>query len=166
MDAVKTYSGLFGCVPMMQHSLASRVRWEDHLSIGDAAIDAQDRAIFNLVGEVHDLWGDGASVGALRGIADKASRVLESHFRCEERMLAGVGYPDLPKHAAEHHEMLEDLASIRDDLNRSDGIHSRHAGLRLSNFILGVTMGHIVNTDSDYCRYITEETERLSTGCA
>jgi hemerythrin len=81
-------------------------------------------------------------------------------------MLAEVGYPDLAKHAAEHCEMLLDLASIRKSLDGGDGVRSRYAGLRLVNFMLGVTVGHIVNTDSDYCRYIADETAMLSTGCA
>ena len=59
--------------------------------------------------------------------------------------------------------MLDDLASIRAQLHGRAGVH---AGLLLSNFILGVTVGHVVNTDSDYCRYIADETAKLSTGCA
>ena len=62
--------------------------------------------------------------------------------------------------------MLRDLASIRMYLNSGDDATSEHAGLRLSNFILGVTVGYILNTDSDYCRYIDDETAKLSTGCA
>jgi hemerythrin-like metal-binding protein len=163
---MKTFSGFFGRVPMMQHSLAGLVRWRDHLSIGNPAIDAQDRAIFNLVGEIDELWRHGASAAHLRGIADKASHLLDEHFHCEERMLAEVGYPDLAEHAAEHREMLLDLASIRRSLDGAGGAHSRYAGLRLVNFALGVTVGHIINTDSEYCRYIVDETAMLSTGCA
>jgi hemerythrin-like metal-binding protein len=163
---MKTYSGFFGHVPMMQHSLASLVRWDTDLSIGNPVIDAQDRAIFRLVNEIDELWRCGASAAQLRRIADTASRVLEVHFRCEERMLAEVGYPDLARHAAEHREMLDDLASIRAQLNRRAGVHAGYSGLLLSNFILGVTVGHVVNTDSDYCRYIADETAKVSTGCA
>jgi len=47
-----------------------------------------------------------------------------------------------------------------------DNPNAGDAELRLSNFILGVTMGHVVNTDSDYCRYLMEEKARESTGCA
>ena len=163
---MKTYSGFFGRVPMMQHSLSGLVQWGNHNSIGNPALDAQDRSIFKFVGEIDDLWRHGASMGQLRGIADKLHRVLETHFLYEERMLAGIGYPDLAKHAAEHHEILEDLASIRQHMDDGHGLHSGYAGLRLSNFILGVTVGHVANTDNDYCRYIMEEKDRESTGCA
>ncbi len=115
---MKTDSGFFGRVPMMQYSFASLVQWGDHLAIDHPAIDAQHQAIFKLVGEIHALWRHGAGVGELCGIVDKLSRVLESHFHYEERLLAEIGYPDLAKHAAEHHEMLEDLASIRQHLER------------------------------------------------
>ncbi len=50
-------------------------------------------------------------------------------------------------------------------LSGDDGTNPGFAGLRLFDFILGVTVGHIVHSDIDYCRYITEETAKLSTGC-
>jgi hemerythrin len=163
---VKTYAGFFSRVPMMQHSLSGLVQWDEQHSIGDATLDAQDRSIFSFVGEIDDLWRLGAGTGQLRDIADKLHRVLEAHFRYEERLLAAVGYPNLAKHAAEHREMLEDLAAIRERMNDGENLNAESAGLRLSNFILGVTVGHIVNTDSDYCRYIMDEKSRESTGCA
>jgi hemerythrin len=163
---MKTNIGFLDRIPMMQHALAGLVRWDDRLSIGNPAIDAQHRAIFNLVGEVDALWRGGASVTQWRGIADKANRILETHFRYEELVLAEAGYPALAEHARQHDAIRADLAAIRAYLNGSEAIGSEHAGLRLSNFILGVTMGHGINSDSDYCRYITEETAKESTGCA
>jgi hemerythrin-like metal-binding protein len=160
------YSGFFGHVPMMQHALAGLVRWDAHLSIGNRAIDAQDQAIFRLVSEIDELWRHGARAAEWRAIADRAGRLLAAHFHYEERMLAEVRYPALAKHAAEHQEMLEDLASIRARLNGDDDRDSGYAGLQLANFMLCVTIGHILNSDSDYTRYIMDETAKLSTGCA
>jgi hemerythrin len=163
---MKMHSGFFDRVPMMQHALSGLVRWGDDLSVGNPVIDAQHRAIFNLVGEIDELWRSGASVTQLRGIADKTSRILETHFRCEERMLAKAGYPALAEHAREHDEIREDLAAILAYLDGGVAVSSENAGLRLSNFILGVTMGHGIHTDSDYRRYISDETAKVSTGCA
>lgn len=163
---MKTYAWFFDRVPMMQHSLSTLVEWDDHHSIGDATLDAQDQSIFAFVREIDDLWRLGASIAQLHAIADELNRVLETHFRYEERMLAGIGYPNLARHAAEHREILEDLASLREHMIDGDDLNSGDAGLRLSNFILGVTMGHVVNTDSDYYRYLMEEKAKDSTGCA
>jgi hemerythrin-like metal-binding protein len=163
---MKTYSGFLGSVPLMQHALAREVHWDTRLSIGYPAIDVQDRVIFGLVAEIDELWRRGADVAQLRSLADRTSRVLEAHFRSEERMLAEVHYPDLPRHAAEHREMLEDLASIRAYLAADGGRHSDHAALRLANFMLGVTMGHVTNTDGDYCKYLADELATAPTGCA
>jgi hemerythrin-like metal-binding protein len=165
-DAMTTYSELVGHVPLMQFSLASRLQWDSHRSIGNSTLDVQDRMILGLAHEIHDRWGQGATVGQYRSIADRSLRVLEAHFRCEERMLAEVGYPLRMEHAAEHGQMLTDLATIRRCLNGCDGIQTGYAGLILSNFILGVTFGHIPNADDKYCRYIADETDKLSTGCA
>jgi hypothetical protein len=57
---MKTYTGFFGRVPMMQCSLANRVQWDSHLSTGDTAIDAQidaqDQGIFRLIEEIGELY--------------------------------------------------------------------------------------------------------------
>jgi hemerythrin len=164
--AMKTYAGFFGRVPMMQHSLSCLARWSERESVGDAALDAQHREIFQFVDEIDDLWRQDAGTAQLRDIAGKLNGVLDAHFRYEEEVLAGIGYPALPEHAAEHREILEDLAAIRERMRDRDGLGAGYAGLRLSNFILGVTMGHFVNTDSDYCSYIMQAEAGESTGCA
>jgi hemerythrin len=163
---MKTCRGFFGRVPMMQHTLAGLVHWRAEFSTGDNAIDIQDRAIFNLVGEIDDVWRHGASVAQVRDLAARARRLLDAHFVREERLLAEIGYPYRAQHAAEHRELLADLAAIRVDLDRDDDAHAGRAGLQLCNFLLGVVLGHMANTDSDYCAYIADETARLSTGSA
>jgi hypothetical protein len=65
-----------------------------------------------------------------------------------------------------HRELLEDLTSIHMFLNGGGKLSWVCAGLRHSNFMLGVTVGHILNADGDYTRYIVDETEKCSTGCA
>jgi hemerythrin len=157
---------LFDRVPIMQHALAGLVRWGDHLSTGNPAIDAQHRAIFNLIVEIDELWRNGAGGAQLRGVAERARRMLETHFRCEERMLAKARYPALADHAREHDKILEDLAAIRESLNDCSGIRPDNAGLRLCNFILNETMAHGITSDGDYCTYLTDETGKDSTGCA
>jgi hemerythrin len=87
-------------------------------------------------------------------------------FRCEERIFAKVGYPALAEHAREHDEILEDLAAIPESLNERGGMRPGNAGLSLCNFILCVTMTHGLNSDGDYCTYITDETGKESTACA
>lgn len=163
---MKTFTGFFGNVPLMQHSLADLIQWDGRYSVGDRAIDAQDRALLQMANEIDDLWRQGAETGRWIEATDKLQRLLEGHFRTEEKLLVDVAYPRLAEHAAEHREILADLASIRAYLDGRGSRRAARAGLKLSNFIQGVLVGHVVNTDSDYCSYIADATARSSTGCA
>jgi hemerythrin len=143
----------FGSVPMVQYSLAHLVEWGDHLSVNHPAIDAQHQVIFKRVAQVHDLWRRNANLVDLRAAVDRLSGVLETHFRDEERMLAETAYPRLAEHAAEHRALLGELAAIRSGLC-GDGKAPPESGWSLLGFLLGVTVGHIVGSDIEYCHHV------------
>jgi hemerythrin-like metal-binding protein len=144
---------VFGSLPMVRYSLAHLVEWGDHLSVEHPAIDAQHQVIFERVAEVHDLWRRNADLADLRAAVDRLNSVLEVHFRYEERMLAETAYPNLAAHAAEHRALLGELASMRARLS-GDGKAPPESGWALIGFLLGVTVGHIVSSDIEYCHYV------------
>lgn len=150
-------AGLYG---LAGRSLKDLVSWSDGLRVGHPQIDAQHEAIFNLVGEVSALWRAHSRSDQLLAVIDKLDRVLAAHFRYEEKVLADIRYPGLREHKAEHDGMLGELAAIR---ARVAGMNHRRAfpepGWEVMNFMLGVTVGHIVHSDSDYCRYAEEAAE-------
>lgn len=153
-------------VPIMGHSLVDFVQWDTLSSSVDPAIDAQDRAIVHLADEASALRRRGTDGEALRQVAERASRVLAGHFRTEERLLAEIGYPGRDRHFAEHQQLLADLSLIRDRLENGDRRGTRRAATDLANFMIGVTLGHMANSDGDYCRYLADAMARDSTGCA
>jgi hemerythrin len=144
---------VFGASPLVRYSLSQLVECGDHLSVDHPGIDAQHKLIFERVGEVHDLWRRNANLGDLRVAVDRLQSVLETHFHYEERMLAETAYPNLAEHAAEHRALLGELAAIRARLD-GDGKAPPESGWALLDFLLGVTVGHIVSSDIDYCRYV------------
>jgi hemerythrin len=144
---------VFGASPLMRYSLSHIVEWSDHLSVDHPGVDAQHKLIFERVGEVHDLWRRNAKLADLRVAVDRLAGVLETHFHYEERMLAETAYPNLAEHAAEHRALLDELAAIRGGLG-GDGKALPESGWALLDFLLGVTVGHIVSSDIEYCRYV------------
>lgn len=144
---------VFGPLPAVRYSLTGLVEWGEHLSVDHPGIDAQHEAIFKLVGRVHDLWRRNADVADLRAAVDKLKGVLEGHFHYEERMLAATAYPRLTEHVAEHRTLLAELEAIRQCLAGS-GKAPPESGWSLLDFLLGVTVGHIVGSDIDYCSHL------------
>jgi hemerythrin len=142
-------SGLHG---LSDISLKRLIEWGDHLKVDQPQIDAQHQAIFDIAIEITDIWHKHGDLDQLKAVAEKLSKVLESHFRFEERQLADIGYAKLAEHRAEHKVMLDELQSIRDRLERM-GHGTAHAepGFLVLSYVLGVTIGHISNSDMEYC---------------
>jgi hemerythrin-like metal-binding protein len=145
------FSRLSGPHGITHYSLSRLVAWGDHLKVEHPHIDAQHEAIFGLVAEADDLWRDNADLKDLRALVEKLSNVLEAHFRYEESVLAEAGYPKLEEHKAEHAVMLGELAVIRNRLAaKGDGPAYPESGWIVRTFMLGVTVGHVANSDLDY----------------
>jgi hemerythrin-like metal-binding protein len=148
-------SGLHGLSDL---SLKQLIAWGDHLKVDQSQIDAQHEAIFGIAMEITDLWHKHGKVGELRALVEKLNRVLEAHFRYEEGVLAGIQYPKLAEHRAEHDTMLRELEILRGRLAnlKEEGPAYPGPGFLVLNYMLGVTVGHIFHSDMDYCVFARE----------
>jgi hemerythrin len=139
--------------------------WGDHFKVDQPQIDAQHEAIFSIATEIADSWQNRGAIDNLKVLTEKLANVLAAHFRYEERQLAGVGYPKLEQHKAEHEVMLEELRVIRERLDKVAPDADRMGpGFVVHNFVLGLTVGHISHSDMDYCAFAREAAEREGKG--
>jgi hemerythrin-like metal-binding protein len=153
-----TNNALFGRMQMQHFAVNNLIQWGDHLSVEDAAIDAQHKAIFDLGTSVYESWRGGGSIVTLRPAVDKLAHLLPAHFAYEERMLAEINYEDLDQHVAEHRGMLNELSVMRGRFHNFKEGHESPAGSTLApgwsimQFILGFTVGHVMSSDMSYCQ--------------
>ncbi|WP_300317683.1 hemerythrin domain-containing protein [Accumulibacter sp.] len=139
---------------LSEFSLKQLVAWGDHLKVHQPQIDAQHEAIFKLALEIAHIWQDRGDLEELKALAERLSKILVAHFRYEEQLLTEIGYPELAVHKAEHQQMLDELQVILDRLHQSkSGTIAGEPGLAFQNYVLGLTVGHIFNSDMDYCLY-------------
>jgi hemerythrin-like metal-binding protein len=147
----RSTSGLSG---LSRYSLKQLITWGDHLKIDHPQIDAQHEAIFHIALEIADISHAQGDPGQLRALAEKLNKVLEAHFKYEEQQLADIGYTKLAQHQAEHAVMLDELQVIRERLNSfGDRPIQQGPGFLIMNFVLGVTVGHITDSDMEYCAF-------------
>lgn len=161
------YARVLSHVPLMQHALDVLMHWQLRQAHGDPPLDFQERAFLALVDQVDALCAGDPSRHDLRRAAVRGERLLRVHFACEERMLSAVRYPDLPGHVAEHREILADMAGLRERLERRGSEASAAVlGRSLLTFLLGVAMGHMTVADGDWARYLADQCDFDTTGCA
>lgn len=139
------------------HSLKQLITWNDDFKVDHPNIDRQHQCIFKLAVEAAELSRDRADDEKLRTLFDEFSSVLQGHCRYEESQLAEMRYPNLDEHRAEHDAILSELDFIRQRMaKKREGWASQEAALVIVNFMLGVTVGHILHSDVDYARHMRE----------
>jgi hemerythrin len=140
------------------NSLKQLIGWSDDFKVDQPTIDSQHESIFGLAVEASELSTDQADGDRLVAVINKFGSVLEAHFRYEENMLTEIGYPKLEEHRAEHSAMLCELEFTRQRLSSSGGGWAfQDKALVVLNFMLGVTVGHILRSDVDYARYMQQQ---------
>lgn len=137
------------------HSLKQIISWSHDFEIDQPHIDEQHERIFKLALEACDLSRDQANRRTLIASFDTFGTVLQAHFHYEERLLSDIGYPELEEHRAEHNAILSELDFIRQRLSsQGAGWAFQQQALVVTNFMIGVTVGHILRSDVNYARYM------------
>ena len=81
-------------------------------TVGDKLIDDQHDHIFRLVNALECAGSAGVGARTADLLLVHLSAYLQSHFRCEERLMAERGYPKLRTHARQHAECSQRLADL------------------------------------------------------
>ena len=152
---------------LLGSSLKELFLWGNHLKVGQASIDLQHEAIFKIAMEIADAWKTHEHLDHLRALARNLAKVLGAHFQYEEKQLAEIGYPKYEEHKREHELLLSELEVIRDRLDHfSTAAEIQASGFLVYHYVLGVTVGHILGSDIDYCAFAQNTpnlTQKMST---
>jgi hemerythrin len=140
------------------NSLRDTIGWRDDFRVGESSIDSQHESIFRLAVEACELAREPADSGSLIAVFAKFGSVLGAHFRHEEGMLTEICYPKLAEHRGEHRAMLSEFEFIHQRLSSGGRAWVfQEKALVVINFMLGVTVGHILASDVGYARYMRRD---------
>jgi hemerythrin len=132
------------------NTLKTLIHWGDDLKLDEGDLDQQHQRIFKLALEASDLSRDAGDIDQLRAVLDEFGTALREHFLCEEASLADIGQARLDAHRAEHNAMLGEFEFIRERVaHNAEGWTFQEEALAILNFMIGVTVGHILHSDKD-----------------
>lgn len=87
--------------------------WDQELSVGVEAIDAEHRQLFAMVNGLFDAIEGGTGGDLLAALFDALIAYTRDHFAREEALMAERHYPGLAAHRAEHRELAERVLALR-----------------------------------------------------
>lgn len=131
--------------------------WEEGYKIGHQDMDAEHLILFSILNQL-DTNINADMAGACVGDVLKALEAyIEYHFAHEEALMKAWGYPGLNGHSATHQAFMEEVSALRAKLEGEDELK---AGLKLRGFVLEWLLGHILEADVEYARFIAAKSEK------
>jgi hemerythrin-like metal-binding protein len=121
------------------------IEWNEKYRVGNDAIDAEHKELFNIASRFLNASDTGAQLAAALELRDYTSK----HFRHEEALMHEIGYPLTATHLKLHTDLLSKLGEIEkkielDDLNNSD----------IENFINYWFIKHMAAVDAPLVVYV------------
>ena len=125
--------------------------WRDTYALGHPVIDAQHKAMLNLSNDLLDLVASEAGAPRIDAAMGALLQHIRIHFSEEERILAGVGYPQLEVHQQAHRYLLETTAQMQQNLHQGE---TNFRSL-LDFLITRVVKEHLLQDDMAFKRWVS-----------
>jgi hemerythrin len=127
------------------------IPWTDSLAVGIPEIDQQHQELFlRLERLLHGIvGGEREEVGRL---LEFLSDYVVRHFGAEERWMMQSGYPDYPRHKAEHDRFMQDFLRMQVEFEQKGP--TVLMGMRVNNWVAAWLRQHIIDVDMALGRFL------------
>jgi hemerythrin len=125
--------------------------WNDHLSVGVEAIDADHKKIVGMVNELYDAILAGCGRKKLDTLLDRLVDYTRYHFAREEELLTRTGYPDVAEHKREHDEMATWMNTAWHRYHNSSAIAP---SLDAINYLTDWLYNHVLGADQKFAPHL------------
>jgi diguanylate cyclase (GGDEF)-like protein/hemerythrin-like metal-binding protein len=98
----------------------ARLVWTATYECDQPLIDDQHRSLFAQINRLLGAINSGESRETLTLLVTGLLEAVATHFRDEEAIFTGAGYPGSEAHVASHRDLLERATSIADDFHRDE----------------------------------------------
>ena len=110
------------------------LRWKDHYSVGNAAVDHEHRELIDLINRLHEEMMKQGAAQRTEAFFGDLFRGISAHFALEERFMREHGYDQFPQHKAEHERLLDEIRDIMDDFRDEPEAGSAELAHRLDRW--------------------------------
>ena len=137
------------------------IPWTESLAVGIPEIDQQHQELF--------LRLERLLRGIVGGDREEVGRLLEflgqygvSHFGAEERWMMQSGYPDYPRHKAEHDRFMQDFLRMQVEFEQKGP--TVLMGMRVNNWVAAWLEQHIIGVDMALGRFLADRVAPRGSG--
>jgi hemerythrin len=115
------------------------VQWDETLSVGNAEIDKDHQALFELLDQLRTAVREGQTEKVRLGILSELVRRTQAHFALEESVMTRIAYAEAQAHRAEHGKLMAQVRELQDKVAQGD----LSLSLSVFQFLYGWLARHI-----------------------
>ena len=124
----------------------TKYAWKDSFRTGIDHIDSQHRQFFYLLNELDMAIEQRRADDVLDLILAELDRYARVHFDTEEKLLEGIGSPDLSRQRKEHAYFIDQVKQLHERHRNGD----ERIGASALEFMRDWFMNHIITEDRKY----------------
>jgi len=124
------------------------IPWSDEFCFGLPEIDAQHRALFEIVGRLWTFLDADGPRDELLGLVAELEEYTLSHFRAEEAFMRETGYARYESHKKAHDLFVALLAEEKRLI-----LDGRTLSLRMLDFLQDWLVSHVLIVDREYAAH-------------
>ena len=126
--------------------------WKDSMNIGIAKIDEQHMELARAINALYEssTAGEREKEKAIAKALNMLVSYADYHFKTEEDLMKHYGYPQFPKHKAEHDEFASKVVEMNEDMER---IGNRLDYREFSQFVRDWFLDHTQGTDREFAPF-------------
>ena len=128
------------------------IQWSPILSVEVNEIDEDHRKLVGIFNILNHAVGEQASADYVEAVLEELISCTVWHFRHEERLMLGHGYPGLAEHKAEHDELIESARALQESFSRE----GRQVSGEQLEFLERWLTGHILAADMKLGAFLAE----------
>jgi hemerythrin-like metal-binding protein len=124
------------------------VSWKNSYSVRIPQIDAQHKGLIDLIKQLYAAMQAGKALEATSKTLDELAHYAETHFACEENLMAEHRYSGLAAHRQQHIGFTERVWDLREKFRAGRLTIS----IETLEFLRNWLADHILNSDRAYAR--------------
>ena len=126
------------------------IPWSEALEVGIASIDAEHRALVELINKLHAALMQGRGRVALAGAFKRILSYAGTHFANEEALMDAHAYPLVEAHKAEHAALVAEAEALRARFEQSGSM----VGIAVLFFLKRWLTEHILASDRRLAQHL------------
>lgn len=128
--------------------------WNDNLCIGEAHVDKQHKALFELIQKYFDTCNTEKKYEEIVNVIDYLAKYVKEHFDYEEAVQRKKNYPEYEAHRKLHEEYKQMVQDLKKKIDKN-GATSVNV-MRANTMIYKWLYTHIKTEDKKLGKYLSD----------